>query len=83
MVKHKGKEGSADNLSGPEKAAIFLLTLGEDFASEVFSRLEEDDIKLVGRQMSKVDHVDKEDVAALLNEFKTESGGSADLYLSG
>jgi len=48
MVKHKGKEGSADNLSGPEKAAIFLLTLGEDFASEVFSRLEEDDIKLSG-----------------------------------
>ncbi len=83
MVKGKGKEGSADNLTGPEKAAIFLLTLGEEFASQVFSRLEEDDIKLVGRQMSKVDHVEKEDVAALLSEFKSESGGSADLYLSG
>jgi flagellar motor switch protein FliG len=81
--KSKGKEGSADNLSGPEKAAVFLLTLGEDFASEVFSRLEDDDIKLVGRQMSKVDHVEKEDVAALLDEFKTETGGSSDLYLSG
>ena len=82
-VKHKGKDGSVENLSGPEKAAIFLLTLGADFTAEVFARLAEDEIKAVGRQMSKVDHVDKDDVAALLREFKTESGGSSDLYLSG
>ncbi len=83
MAKGKGKEGSADNLSGPEKAAIFLLTLGEEFTSEVFSRLDDDEIKTVGRQMSKVDRVDKEDVTALLSEFKSDTGGSADLFISG
>ncbi|MDH5298776.1 MAG: flagellar motor switch protein FliG [Desulfobulbaceae bacterium] len=82
MAKTKGKEGSSSNLSGPEKAAIFLLTLGEEFASQVFKRLEEDEIKIVGRQMAKVDHVDKDDMAALLAEFKGDIGNE-DLYLSG
>ena len=78
----KKKEGSTSNLTGPEKAAIFMLTLGEEFSSQVFKRLEEDEIKVVGRQMAKIDHVDKDDVAALLAEFKADAGGD-DLYLSG
>ncbi len=76
------KEASADNLTGSEKAAIFLLTLGEDFSSQVFKRLEEVEIKTVGRQMSKMDHIDKEDIAALLSEFKSDAGGD-ELFLSG
>ncbi len=78
----KKREGSADNLSGPEKAAIFLMTLGEDFSSEVFLRLDPDDIKIVGRQMAKIDKVDKEDISALLSEFRSDSGGG-DLFFSG
>ncbi|MEA3546734.1 MAG: flagellar motor switch protein FliG [Thermodesulfobacteriota bacterium] len=72
----------AENLTGSEKAAVFLLTLGEDFTSQVFQRLEDDEIKTVGRQMSKMDHVDKEDIAALLSEFRSDEGG-AELYFSG
>ena len=82
MPKTKKEGAAAENLSGPEKAAIFLLTLGEDFASQVFKRLENDDIKMVGRFMAKVDKVDKNDVANLLDEFKTDSGDH-DLFLSG
>ncbi|MFZ5758629.1 MAG: flagellar motor switch protein FliG [Thermodesulfobacteriota bacterium] len=78
----KKKEAGADNLTGAEKAAIFLLTLGEDFTTEVFKRLDEDEIKMVGRQMSKMDKVDKEDIAALLREFKADAGGE-EIYLSG
>lgn len=76
------KEASADSLTGAEKAAIFLLTVGEEFSAEVFKRLEDDEIKTVGRQMSKMDHVDKEDIAALLGEFRSDSGGN-EVYLSG
>ncbi|MDH3360005.1 MAG: flagellar motor switch protein FliG, partial [Desulfobulbaceae bacterium] len=78
----KKKEAASTNLTGPEKAAIFMLTLGEEFTSQVFKRLDEEDIKTVGRQMAKIDHVDKDDVAALLAELKTDVG-SEDLYLSG
>jgi len=59
-----------------------LLTLGEEFAAQVFQRLDEDEIKVVGRQMSKIDHVDKEDIKALLGEFRSDEGGD-EIYLSG
>lgn len=59
-----------------------MLTLGEEFAAQVFQRLDEDEIKVVGRQMSKIDHVDKEDIKALLGEFRSDEGGD-EIYLSG
>ncbi len=76
------KKESDEGLSGPEKAAVFLLTLGEDFTSEVFERLDSEELKTVGRQMSKMDHVGKDDIAALLAEFRSDEGND-DLYLSG
>ena len=81
-VTGKGKKDSGSNLSGPEKAAIFLLTVGEEFTSQVFQRLASEEIKLVGRQMAKIDKIDKEELEALLREFKGDTGGS-DLFLSG
>jgi len=82
MVKGHKKEGSVDNLTGPEKAAIFMLTVGEEFSAQVFQRLDPEEIKLVGRQMAKIDKVEKEDVKALLDEFKSDAG-EHDLFLSG
>ena len=80
MAKKEKQEN--DELSGPEKAAIFLLTLGEDFTAKVFQRLEEDEIRSVGRQMAKIDHVEQSDIASLLKEFRSDEGGEG-LYLSG
>lgn len=80
MSKSEKKSGEA--LTGPEKAAVFLLTVGEEFASQVFQRLDPEDIKQVGRQMARIDKVDKEDLTALVNEFKTDSGDN-DIFLSG
>ncbi len=76
------EQQGGDELTGPEKAAIFMLTLGEDFAAKVFQRLEEEEIKMVGRQMAKIDHVDKDDIANLLKEFRSDEGGEG-LFLSG
>lgn len=81
MSKSK-KESSSENLTGAEKAAIFMLTIGEDFAAQVFKRLEPEEIKLVGRQMAKVDKVDKDDLNNLLQEFKADTGDQ-DIFLSG
>ncbi len=82
MAAKRKKDAGADNLTGSEKAAVFLLTLGEEFTSEVFKRLDHDEIKTVGRQMSKMDKVDKDDIASLLSEFRSDEGGD-DIYLSG
>jgi len=84
MTKGKKEPGGAagSSLTGPEKAAIFLLTVGEDFAAQVFQRLDAEEIKLVGRQMARVDKVDRDDINALLAEFKADTG-DADIFLSG
>ena len=76
------QDGNPDSLTGPEKAAVFLLMLGEDYSADVFKRLDEDEIRSVGRQMAKIDRVDKDDVAALLAEFQGDAGGD-EIFLSG
>ena len=78
----KPDKKSGESLTGPEKAAVFLLTVGEDFAAQVFQRLDPEDIKQVGRQMARIDKVDKEDLTALVNEFKADTGDT-DIFLSG
>ncbi|MEJ2690667.1 MAG: flagellar motor switch protein FliG [Deltaproteobacteria bacterium] len=77
------KKGVPSNLTGSKKAAVFLLTLGEEFTAQVFQRLDEDEIKAIGRQMSKIDHVDKEDIKALLGEFRSGEGDDEEIYLPG
>jgi len=78
----KADKKVGESLTGPEKAAVFLLTVGEEFASQVFQRLDPEDIKNVGRQMARIDKVDKEDLTALVNEFKADTGDT-DIFLSG
>lgn len=78
----KSDKKAGESLTGPEKAAVFLLTVGEDFAAQVFQRLDPEDIKQVGRQMARIDKVDKDDLNALVDEFKMDTGES-DIFLSG
>ncbi|MBW2322740.1 MAG: flagellar motor switch protein FliG, partial [Deltaproteobacteria bacterium] len=40
---------NAQKLNGPQKAAIFLLTMGEEFTSQIFSKLEDAEIKKLSR----------------------------------
>jgi len=63
--------------SGPEKAAILLMSLGEETAAAVLSNLEEREIQNVGNYMSAVGDVDMEVMDAVSKEFfeLLESGG--------
>jgi flagellar motor switch protein FliG len=45
------------NLTGPQKAALFILSVGEDFATQVFQRLAEDEIKRLGEIMAEIREV--------------------------
>ena len=67
----------AKTYSGPEKAAILLMSLGEDVAAAVLSNLEEREIQSVGNYMSAVGDVDIEVMDAVTKEFfeLLESGG--------
>jgi flagellar motor switch protein FliG len=73
----------AEDLNGPQKAAILLLTLGEDFTADVFRRLEDYEIKVLGRSMSRINNVTPDVVQAVIEEFIRELTSPTDLRLRG
>lgn len=66
-------------LSGAEKAAIFLVSLGEDLASQVIQHLETDEIKKIGALMPGLKNVPSEVVDQVTQEIynKSQSGAVA------
>ncbi len=72
-----------EGLTGPEKAAIFLLTLGEEFTTEVFKELEDMEIKDLGKAMSKIQNVTPNQVQDVLWEFVEAMGLPADIRIKG
>ena len=74
-VKSKGVADSS-KLSGPEKAAVVLLSLGEDHAG-VWSMLDEEEIKVISQAMAGLGQVTSAVVEDLLVEFVSGMGGGA------
>lgn len=67
MSKVEGENGNS--LSGHEKAAILLLSLGEDVASQVFSKLGEGEIAKLGKVMASMSNVSTMVKDSVLDEF--------------
>ena len=60
-----------DDLSMPEKVAIFLIQLGEDATTSVFSHMEIDVITEISRYIATAKNVDRAVATAVLEEFYT------------
>ena len=63
---------AADSTLSPEgakKTAVLLLTLGDQFAAEVFKRMEREELAAVSRAMVEMDTVPKETVDEVLREY--------------
>ncbi len=65
-------------LTGPEKAAVVLLSLGEEHTA-LWERLEEDEIKEVSQAMAGLGTVTAQVVEEILVEFVSGLGGSGSL----
>jgi flagellar motor switch protein FliG len=61
--------GGTDKFTGPQKAAIFLLGLGEEVASEIIKRLSEDEIKRIGGSFAKIPSVAPKALENIFTEF--------------
>ncbi|AEH22177.1 flagellar motor switch protein FliG [Thermodesulfobacterium geofontis OPF15] len=61
-----------NKLTGPQKAAIFLMLMGEEFTSEVYKYLDEEDIKRIGIEMAKIEYIPAEAVKKVLEEANIE-----------
>ncbi len=61
----------ADARSGTERAAILLLTLGEQEAAQVLKHMGARDVQRVGSAMARLASVSREDVSSVLSSFTT------------
>ncbi|WP_028840656.1 flagellar motor switch protein FliG [Thermodesulfobacterium hveragerdense] len=62
-----------DKLTGPQKAAIFLMLMGDEFTSQVYKYLDEDDIKRIGIEMARIEYIPAEAVRKVLEEANIEA----------
>ncbi len=70
--KSKKKGGIKDykNLTGRQKAAIFLVAIGSDVASDVMKHLREDEVETLTFEIARLETVDAEYKDAVLEEFQ-------------
>ena len=73
----------AGKLSGPQKAAMTLLALGEETSAMILKKLTTDEIKQLGLQMSFIQGVKKETSDELLQEFAGQFDTDGDLQVEG
>lgn len=72
-----------EKLTGPQKAAIFLLAMGEEFTTSFFKELDEKSIQKVGRYMSDITYVSSDIVNKVMNEFLKNFNSDINLAISG
>ena len=61
------------NLSGAQRAAIFLLGVGEEAATEVMRHMSAKEVQQVGEAMASISKLTNEQVEGVLTEFHVES----------
>ena len=59
----------AKEFSGPEKAAVLLMSLGEEAASKVLSHMDEREIQNIGNYMASLGEVDAKEMDDINKEF--------------
>jgi flagellar motor switch protein FliG len=74
---------SADKLSGPQKAAILFLTMGEEYSTTLFKELDEASIKKIGKYMSEITHIPSDVLSSVMDEFLINFKGDGDVIVSG
>ena len=67
------------SLSGAERAAIIMLSLGEDHSAKVWSMMDEEEIKEVSQVMSNLGSISSSVIEKLLIEFVSQMSGTGSL----
>src|SRR5215470_11719845 len=68
------------NYSGARKAAIFVLTLGEEASSEILKHLQEEEVERIAKELAAMTTVPAETGEKVLDEFHQKA--SANEYMT-
>ncbi|MDY6932817.1 MAG: flagellar motor switch protein FliG [Spirochaetota bacterium] len=63
-------QSKKSQLSGRQKAAVFLVSLGSDVSSEIFKHLREDEIEQLTFEIARLDKIEPDDKDRVLMEFQ-------------
>ncbi|PKL18697.1 MAG: flagellar motor switch protein FliG [Spirochaetae bacterium HGW-Spirochaetae-5] len=63
-------QSKKSQLTGRQKAAVFLVSLGSDVSSEVFKHLREDEIEQLTFEIARLDKIEPDDKDKVLQEFQ-------------
>ncbi len=74
---------TVERLGGPEKAAVLLLSLGTEVASEVMRHLGESEMRKVVQALARVRAVDPEQIEHVGKELTSSLGGQSHLPVDG
>jgi flagellar motor switch protein FliG len=66
-------------LTGPERAAVLMLALGEQHGAKVWSMLDDDELRQLSIQMSRLGTIEAANVESLLLEFVSRMSASGAL----
>lgn len=66
----KKSGGVRKELTGRQKAAIFLVTIGSEISAEIFKHLREDEIEALTFEIARLETIEAEDKDRVLLEFK-------------
>jgi len=69
------------NISGPKKAAIFLMLMGEAYATKAFEKMTEREISDLAFEMSSIDHITPEIMKAVSLEFVEKFEGESKMII--
>jgi len=77
------KEIDPKNMTGAQKSAVFLLSMGEEYASQVFEKMNDDEIREIAFEMSNIDFITPEMLEAVSSGFVESFEGETKLVVEG
>lgn len=75
--------GKGQISAGARKAAVFLLLMGEEFTTDLFSRMNEQEMRAAAAAMADIDEITPEEMEAVLNEFVDTFDEETSMYVEG
>src|SRR6478736_5561064 len=79
LSKRPHAQERARKLTGPERAAVLMLSLGEQYGAKIFGLLDDDELREISIVMSSLGTIEAESVEQLLLEFVSRMSASGAL----
>src|SRR6202047_2715818 len=79
LASREGDHATRRKLTGPERAAVLMLALGQQYGANIWSQLDDDELREISIVMSTLGTIEAESVEGLLLEFVSRMSASGAL----